>query len=63
MEFDALATFEEGIKLVRRASGGSTVYQDPGNLNFSFICHKEDFDLEKNFPITLSAFATALTIP
>lgn len=32
---------------VRRYSGGGTVYQDEGNLNFSFICSENQFDEEK----------------
>jgi len=54
-EFDVLTAFEEGIRLVRRTSGGGTVYHDLGNLNFSFVCHKENLDLEKNFSVLLHA--------
>lgn len=32
---------------VRRYSGGGAVYQDEGNINFSFICKEKLFDEEK----------------
>ena len=46
-------------KLARRFSGGGTVFHDSGNLNFSFLTSKNNYDLDWNFNIvqeTLNSF-------
>ncbi len=46
---------EDGARLVRRLTGGGAVYHDLGNLNFSLICPKEDFDDANGNNIILKA--------
>jgi lipoate-protein ligase A len=46
---------EEGGKLARRLSGGGAVFHDTGNLNFTFLMNREDYNLEKQVGVILSA--------
>lgn len=45
----------EKVKLARRISGGGAVYHDMGNLNFSFIMDREEYDLPKQLSVIVDA--------
>lgn len=46
------------IPLLRRYSGGGTVYHDKGNINFSFIQQRSGFSKEKNSGLIVKALKT-----
>ena len=45
----------DGGFLARRISGGGAVYHDQGNLNFTFLCRKDLFNIERQDQIILNA--------
>lgn len=46
---------EDGAVIARRISGGGAVFHDLGNLNFTFLASKENYDLKKQLEVILRA--------
>ena len=64
-EIDVTFAASKGIKLLRRLSGGGTVYHDAGNINYSFIEHASIYDETLHFKIIKDAiykFGLILTV-
>lgn len=54
-ECDTARLEREGGTLARRSSGGGAVYHDLGNLNFSFLVPRADYDVARQLKVVLAA--------
>ena len=48
-EVDCIYCREHNIEVVRRQSGGGTVYHDKGNLNYAIICNSPEHPLDTDY--------------
>ncbi|NLY31368.1 MAG: lipoate--protein ligase [Firmicutes bacterium] len=61
-ECNLTAMEADGVKLVRRISGGGAVFHDLGNVNFSFIAHKKKYHVPRQMDVIIRT-VQALGIP
>ena len=54
-EINEEAVRERGIRVVRRLSGGGAVYHDLGNVNFTFLVQKENYDVGHQLDVIIGA--------
>jgi lipoate---protein ligase len=55
MECNLAVLRNKNVPIIRRESGGGTVYHDLGNLNFCFMTSNGRFNKERNFEIVIKA--------
>ncbi len=48
---------KDGLEVIRRQSGGGTVYHDLGNLNYTFLCPNSQYDKAKNLKTIIDGLA------
>ena len=48
---------KDGLDVIRRQSGGGTVYHDLGNLNYTFLCPNTQYDKAKNLKTIIDGLA------
>ena len=58
VECDLRRMKADGVRLVRRISGGGAVYHDGGNTNFSFLAPSEHYDQARHFAVVIAALAS-----
>lgn len=57
LECDLQGMQQQAVPLVRRQSGGGTVYHDGGNINWCFIASREQYSQDENFAVVIAALA------
>jgi lipoate-protein ligase A len=48
---------KDDLEVIRRQSGGGTVYHDLGNLNYTFLCPNTQYDKAKNLKTIIDGLA------